>query len=47
MDGPCGKRQPFDIGVQYAYTPTVAIRLEVQKPARDTNNLSAGLLFKF
>lgn len=47
VDSERGNGALFGIGLQYAYTPTVAVRLEVQKPARDTNNLSAGLLFKF
>lgn len=37
----------FGIGLQYAYSTAVAVRLEVQKPAHGVNNLSAGVFFKF
>ena len=37
----------FGLGAQYAYTAAVKMRLEVQKPARGINNLSAALLYSF
>jgi OOP family OmpA-OmpF porin len=33
--------------MSYAITPAVAARVEVQKPASDATNLSAGVAFQF
>ncbi|NNG21591.1 outer membrane beta-barrel protein [Telluria aromaticivorans] len=35
------------LGVAYAFTPAVSARLELQKPASDTTNLSVGVAFQF
>lgn len=37
----------FGIGLQYAVSSTVAVRVEAQKPARDTSNIGASVIFKF
>ena len=37
----------YGVGVGYDFTPTIAGRLEVQKPSSDSTNFSAGVVFKF
>lgn len=37
----------YGVGLGYQFTPTVAGRLEVQKPTSDSTNLSAGVVFSF
>jgi OmpA-OmpF porin, OOP family len=37
----------YGIGVAYSFSPAVSARLEVQKPASDFTNLSAGVSYKF
>ena len=37
----------FGVGVGYAFTPAVSARLELQKPASDTTNLSVGVAYQF
>lgn len=37
----------YGVGLNYAFTPAVSARLEVQKPASDATNLSAGVSFQF
>jgi OOP family OmpA-OmpF porin len=37
----------FGVGVGYEFTPTAAVRFEVQRPESDTTNMSVGLAFKF
>jgi len=37
----------YGVGLNYSFTPTVAGRVEVQKPASDTTNYSVGVVFKF
>ncbi len=37
----------YGVGVNYAFTPAVSARLEVQKPVSDATNLSAGVAFQF
>jgi OOP family OmpA-OmpF porin len=37
----------YGVGVSYAFTPAVSARLEVQKPASDATNVSAGVAFAF
>lgn len=37
----------YGVGMGYQFTPTVAGRLEVQKPTSDSTNLSAGVVFSF
>ncbi|KFI07558.1 outer membrane beta-barrel protein [Massilia sp. BSC265] len=37
----------YGVGVSYAFSPAVSARLEVQKPASDATNLSAGVAFQF
>ena len=37
----------YGVGMRYAFTPAVSARLEVQKPASDATNLSAGVSFQF
>ena len=37
----------YGIGAGYAFSPTVAARIEVQKPSSDSTNLSAGVVFSF
>lgn len=37
----------YGVGLSYAFTPAVSARLEVQKPASDATNLSAGVAFQF
>ncbi|MFC0252134.1 outer membrane beta-barrel protein [Massilia consociata] len=35
------------VGVGYAFTPTISARIELQRPASDTHNVSAGVAFQF
>jgi OOP family OmpA-OmpF porin len=37
----------YGVGVGYNFTPTIAARLEVQKPTSDTSNVGASLSLKF
>ncbi|SHH39050.1 outer membrane beta-barrel protein [Massilia sp. CF038] len=37
----------YGIGLGYTFSPTVAGRLEVQKPDGDITNISAGVAFRF
>jgi hypothetical protein len=37
----------YGIGLNYSFTPAIAGRFEVQKPASDTTNYSVGVVFKF
>ncbi|HEY0063240.1 MAG TPA: porin family protein [Telluria sp.] len=37
----------YGIGLGYAFSPTVAGRLEVQKPDGDITNVSVGVAFRF
>jgi OOP family OmpA-OmpF porin len=37
----------YGVGLNYAFTPAVSARLEVQKPSSDATNLSAGVAFNF
>lgn len=37
----------YGVGLGYNFTPTVAGRIEVQKPTSDSTNLSAGVVFSF
>lgn len=37
----------YGVGLSYAFSPAVSARLEVQKPAGDATNVSAGLAFQF
>ena len=37
----------FGVGAAYAFTPAVSARVEVQKPASDVTNVSAGVSFQF
>lgn len=37
----------YGIGASYAFSPTVAGRIEVQKPTSDSTNVSAGVVFNF
>jgi len=37
----------YGVGVNYAFTPAVSGRLEVQKPTSDATNVSAGVSFQF
>ncbi|MEX5746062.1 outer membrane beta-barrel protein [Massilia sp. X63] len=37
----------YGVGLSYAFTPAVSARLEVQKPASDGTNVSAGVAFQF
>lgn len=37
----------YGVGVGYNFTPTIAGRIEFQKPSSDSHNLSAGLAFQF
>ena len=37
----------YGVGMSYAITPAVSARLEVQKPASDVTNVSAGVAFQF
>eukprot|EP01114_Cavostelium_apophysatum_P003716 TRINITY_DN13848_c0_g1_i1.p1 TRINITY_DN13848_c0_g1~~TRINITY_DN13848_c0_g1_i1.p1 ORF type:complete len:169 (-),score=61.43 TRINITY_DN13848_c0_g1_i1:122-628(-) len=37
----------FGLGVSYAFTPAISARVEVQKPASDVTNVSAGVAFQF
>ena len=37
----------YGIGAGYAFSPTVAGRIEVQKPTSDSTNVSAGVVFSF
>jgi opacity protein-like surface antigen len=37
----------YGIGLNYSFAPNIAGRLEVQKPASDTTNISVGVAFKF
>jgi hypothetical protein len=34
-------------GVSYSFSPTIAARLELQRPVKDVLNLSAGVSFRF
>lgn len=51
--GPLGVREDdesgvlYGAGLSYAFSPAVSARLEVQRPASDLTNISAGLAFKF
>lgn len=47
VDSERGDGALFGLGVQYAYTPALALRLEAQKPAKGVDNVSASLLFNF
>lgn len=40
-------RALFGIGVEYAVSPSIALRLEVQKPASDTRVVALGAKFSF
>jgi OOP family OmpA-OmpF porin len=40
-------RALYGVGMSYAFTPAVSARVEVQKPASDATNLSAGVSFQF
>ena len=37
----------YGVGLSYAFTPAVSARVEVQKPASDATNVSAGVAFQF
>ena len=37
----------YGVGMSYAFTPAVSARVEVQKPASDATNVSAGVAFQF
>ena len=37
----------YGVGLGYEFSPTVAARLEVQKPTSDVTNVSAGVSFSF
>lgn len=37
----------YGVGVNYAFTPVVSARVEVQKPSSDSTNVSAGVAFQF
>jgi OOP family OmpA-OmpF porin len=37
----------YGVGVGYTFTPTISVRLEVQKPSSDSTNVSAGISYKF
>ncbi len=37
----------FGLGVQYAFIPAMAVRVEVQKPAKGVDNVSASLIYSF
>ena len=37
----------YGAGLSYAFTPAVSARVEVQKPASEATNLSAGVSFQF
>lgn len=37
----------YGVGLNYAFSPTLSARVEVQKPASDVTNLSAGVAFQF
>ena len=37
----------YGVGVGYAFTPAVSARVELQKPASDTTNLSVGVAYQF
>ena len=51
--GPLGTREDdesgvlYGVGLGYAFSPAVSARIEVQRPASDLTNISAGLSFKF
>jgi OOP family OmpA-OmpF porin len=37
----------YGVGVGYNFTPTIAGRIEFQKPSSDSHNVSAGVVFQF
>jgi len=37
----------YGVGASYAFSPAVSARVEVQKPASDATNVSAGVAFQF
>jgi len=37
----------YGVGVGYNFTPTIAGRIEFQKPSSDSRNISAGVVFQF
>ncbi|HEY0063242.1 MAG TPA: outer membrane beta-barrel protein [Telluria sp.] len=37
----------YGVGFNYAITPAVSARIEVQRAARDTTNLSTGISYRF
>ncbi|MCA1246475.1 outer membrane beta-barrel protein [Massilia sp. MS-15] len=37
----------YGVGLSYAFNPAVSARVEVQKPASDATNLSAGVSYQF
>lgn len=37
----------YGVGAGYAISPTLAARVEVQRPSSDSTNVSAGLVFNF
>lgn len=37
----------YGAGVSYAFSPVLSVRVEVQKPASDATNVSAGIAFQF
>lgn len=47
IDSRYGNGALFGLGLQYPFTPALAGRLEVQKPAEGVNNISASLLYSF
>ncbi|MDQ2989628.1 MAG: porin family protein [Pseudomonadota bacterium] len=42
-----GNGAEFGVGVGYAFTPNVALRLEYLSPAKELRNISAGVSYKF
>ncbi|MDB5918584.1 MAG: hypothetical protein JWR40_2818 [Massilia sp.] len=37
----------YGVGVGYDFTPTIAVRVEAQKPSSDSSNVGASLALKF
>jgi OOP family OmpA-OmpF porin len=37
----------YGVGVGYSFTPTIAGRVEFQKPSSDSHNISVGVAFQF
>jgi len=41
------KRGYFGLGVSYAITPSISVRVERQEPTQNSRNVSAGVFYKF